>query len=815
MSNDSRLSADRLAVGLAGLVLRFRWLVVLVCLGLIAAIGAEARHLIVSNNYRIFFSDSNPELLALERFEKTFTGNDNILIFVTRHDGGDVFEPDTMGAVAEMTEAAWQIPYTTRVDSVANFQYTYADGDELIVEDLLAEPESLDAEGFTEKRRIALSEPVLAGQLVSRDGKAAAINVVVNHPDDDQEAVDETAAAARALRDEIDARYPALDIRLTGVTMLDVAFTESSVADYTTLVPAMLGLVLVLTLLTLRSASLALVVMLMVLLSVVATLGAGGMMRVAITPISLSAAVVVMTLAVADSIHILLTMRHRMRGGAAKREALIEAIRVNFLAVGITSLSTAVGFLALNTSDAPPFWHLGNMAAAGIAAAWVLSITLMPALVSFLPIKAAGAGASRSAFTSRIAGLLVARRRAFAIFSTAAAGVLILQIGQLEFNDQWTKYFGKEIPFRTDTDLATRYFGLYPIEFTVPASEPGGIADPAYLARLDAFASWLEGQEGVLHVYSVSDIMKRLNKNLNADDPDFYRLPEDRELSAQYLLLYELSLPYGLDLGDRISIDKSASRLTATLGNVTTAQTKAFLADAERYTQENFPPGLRPQPTSTHVMFTYITDRNLEQMFGGTLIAVAAICAIMVVSLRSVKLGLLSLVPNALPIAVAFGAWALLVGEIGFSIAVVAAISLGIVVDDTVHLLSKYMRGRRERDLSAEEAVRYAIEEVGPAILFNTVILTAGFGLLALSSFKLTADMGLLTALSIMLALVLDFLLLPALLIAADKKAPGPRMQSSAPAGHLAAAEPVLETRPVLKRRARGGSRAVGERIVP
>jgi hypothetical protein len=168
-------------------------------------------------------------------------------------------------------------------------------------------------------------------------------------------------------------------------------------------------------------------------------------------------------------------------------------------------------------------------------------------------------------------------------------------------------------------------------------------------------------------------------------------------------------------------------------------------------------------------MFTYITDRNVDNMISGTIIAILLISLVLMLALRSFKLGLLSLIPNGLPILAAFGAWALLVGQIGFSIATVASISLGIIVDDTVHLLSKYVRARSERRGTAADAIRYAFRSVGMAIVINTVILSAGFLVLLTSSFKINVDMGLLTALSIAFALILDFLFLPALLLLVDR----------------------------------------------
>ena len=252
---------------------------------------------------------------------------------------------------------------------------------------------------------------------------------------------------------------------------------------------------------------------------------------------------------------------------------------------------------------------------------------------------------------------------------------------------------------------------------------------------------------------------------MHADDPAWYRLPEDRDLAAQYLLLYELSLPYGLDLNDRINIDKSATRVTATIEEATSAETRQFFDNVDAWMTENLPAYMHAKPTSAAVMFTYISERNMENMVVGTILAIAAIAVIMMFALQSVRLGTLSLVPNGLPILVTFGTWALIVGEVGFSVATVASISLGIIVDDTVHWLSKYVRARDERNLSVEDSIRYAFHNVGMAIVVNTVILAAGFFVMTTSAFKMNVDLGLMTIISIVGALVLDFLLLPALLL--------------------------------------------------
>ncbi len=765
---------DRFAVNLTHGIVRWRWAVIVGSIVIAALFGSQTVNLTFTNNYRVFFSDSNPELNAFLDFQNTYTKNDNVF-FVIKPSDGNVFSPKTLSAIEEITEAAWQIAFALRFDSITNFQHTYSIEDDLIVEDLVSGIDRRDDAYFNERRAISLEEPLLHRLLVNEDATVTAINVVLQYPELTEEEVPATVAEARAIRDRIQADYPGMEIQLTGLSMLNNAFSETGVNDGMKLMPIMFVVIFVMSWLIVRSLAATFSTILVIALSSTVAMGVAGIVKLGLTPISMSAPIVILTLAVADSIHILMSLRTLMREGMEKQAAIVEAVRINFLPIGITSLTTIVGFLALNFSDSPPFWHLGNLTAVGIFAAWFYSITLLPALLSMLPFSVAQstqASWSQRAMSS-LADFVIARHRMLLVVVGTATLVLISFIPQNEFSDQWVEYFDETVEFRQDSDLAMQEFGIFPIEFSIPAREPGGVSEPEYLENLEKLANWFREQEGVTHVYSIADIMKRLNKNMHADDESYYRIPDDRELSAQYLLLYELSLPYGLDLNDRINIDKSATRITATLGKTSTARTREFLDETKAYIRDNLPDYMYAEPTSAAVMFAYITERNLRNMFVGTVLAIVAIAVIMMFALQSFRLGTLSLIPNGLPILATYGAWALLVGEVGFSVSVVASISLGIIVDDTVHFLSKYVRARDERALSIEESIRYAFNNVGLAIVVNTIILSVGFMVLMQSVFKPNFDMGLMTVLAIVFALILDFLLLPALLLF-GRKGPKP-----------------------------------------
>ena len=767
-----RNKLDNFAIALAHKMMAWRWAVIFVSFAIAVLIGMQMANLALSSNYRAFFSKENPELTAFEEFQDTYTKNDNFNFVIVPKDGGDVFRKSALLAAEKITEQGWLVPYASRVDSVTNFQHTYAIGDDLIVEDLIDDAATITDEEIAQKREIALAEPLLKNQLVAGDASALAINVVLQYPELSLEEVPEAVAFVRNLREEIKAEYPDLDVYLSGVSMLNNAFAEASINDFGFLVPMMFLVILVITAVSVRSLSATLSTLLIIILSSVMAMGLAGAAGTKLAGPSPSAPIIILTLAIADSIHILLSFRNAMRDGLSKLDAIADAIRVNFLPVAVTSITTMVGFLSLRFSDSPPFRDLGTITATGIFFAWIFSVTLLPALLSMMPIrvKARGEEEARSTTMLNLANFVIGNYRKLFVVMGALAIAVISFIPTIQLSDQWREYFSPKIEFRAETDAVMPYFGLYPIEWSVPAGETGGVSDPEFLETLDAFAEWLRTQEHVTHVFSFTDIMKRLNKNMNGDDEAFYKLPDDRDLSAQYLLLYELSLPYGLDLNDRINIDKSATRITATVsGDGSTKWVRGLLADADDWFAKNAPQYAN-SATGAQVMFTFIAQRNVESMVLGTAIAVVAIGLIMMLALRSVNMGLMSIVPNAMPILAAFGVWAILFGEVGFSVAAIAAISLGIVIDDTVHFLTKFMRARREKGLTIANSIRYAFETVGVAIIVNTLIFGAGFMMLTMSTFKINFEMGLLTSITIGLALILDFLFLPPLLLMTMRK---------------------------------------------
>ena len=796
------------------LLLKWRWSVLLASI-LIAVIAASGlRYAGFNNDYRVFFGEDNPELKAFDALQKKYTKDDNVYVVIEPKDG-KVFQRDVLIAIEEFVDSAWQTPYSSRVDAITNYQFTKAEGDDMFVDDLISNSSEKSEEDIRIAERNALDDPILKHRLINEDASLAGVNIVIKKPEiieyraiqaERKREADslgyevatytdvetEIAAFVRNQVKLLKEKHPNIDTHLSGMVMLSNAFGEAATSDLSTLIPAMyLVIVLTLILLVLFNTgflngfagkiksiitvlSIVVATVLVLFFSILGGVGIMSYLGVELTSVSVSAPTMILTLAVADSIHILISMLQGMRNGLNKNKAILESFRINLLPVFITSATTVVGFLTMNFSDSPPFKDLGNIAAVGVGLAFFFSVTLLPVLLSILPIwvkpKDKTLQQNHVSWLDRLADFVIFNRRKLLGGSMVLIAMLVFFASKNVMNEQFVEYFSEDIEFRRATDyMAENLTGIYTIEFSVGSGEEGGISNPDYLKTLQEFENWFESNEKVVHVNTYTDVALKVNRSMHGDDPNHYKLPDSREEAAQYLLLYEMSLPFGLDLNNQINVDKSETRFVATVDNITAAELIKMSEDGAQWLSDHGIEGESNLGTSTAMMFAHLTQRQVISMTQGGVWAIILISIVLMIALLSFKFGLLSVFPNVLPIASAFGVWYFVSGEITSGLAIVFSVTIGIVVDDTVHLFSKYLRARREKNSTPEEAVRYAISTVGMAIVVTTIVLSSGFFILGQSSFAMNSGMAQLTAITIIIALLIDLILLPPLILAVDK----------------------------------------------
>ena len=753
----------------AASVVRNRWAIIILSVLAMLYAMAGVRLLQFDASYRVYFGPDNPQRVAFETLEATYVKNDAIVIAVAPGNGR-VFTRESLAIIEELTRRAWQTPFSNRVDSLTNFQYTRAKTDKLIVEDLFNDALSLTDDEIQIRKQVALQEPLLLSSMIRPDEKVTAVLFNIQLPGSDPTGENaEVVNFTRNLAADIEDEYPGTNLYLTGNIMMNNAFPEATAADFKSLIPLSFATMVALMILLVGGVVGTLSAVIVFGFSIAGALGIAGYIGFPLTPASAPAPTIILTVAMANCVHVLVGFLHGMRQQISKNDAIEDSLRINLQPIFVASTTTAIGFLTLNFSEVPPFQHLGNIVAIGVIISFVLSVTFLPALISVLPVRCPAPRSKDVSAMAKFSDFVIRRQRVLLWGTSIIIVALAANLPRNELNDVFVHWFDKSIQFRSDTDFVVdNLTGLYTTEYSLSAGQSGGITEPEFLRETESFVEWMRAQPGVRHVRSYTDIMKRLNKNLHDDDPAEYRLPDNRELAAQYLLLYEMSLPYGLDLNNQINVDKSSVRLTATLDILSTNEILALNASAGNWLKANAEHIDALPASGAVVMFSHIGARNIKAMIIGTTFALILISMILMFALRSVKIGLISLLPNLVPAAMGFGIWGIFVGEVGLSLSIVASVTLGIVIDDTVHFLSKYLRARREQGLSSPEAVRYAFRTVGRALLVTSIILVCGFSILAFSKFANNSDFGILSAIILAFALIVDFLFLPPLLMKLD-----------------------------------------------
>ena len=732
------------------------------------AVFAGIPNLKLDTDGRVFMAADNPDKILLDKFEQEFAKDDNLAIIVKPADG-NVFTPRTLGAIGELTEELWNLPYVRLVNSITRFQNTYADGDMMVVEDLVPDPQTVTPEEAAAARDTALDRIEIINSLISADGSATAISVIFRLPGVDLVSeIPNINAEAEPLLARYRAEYPEIEFKASGSVAISQAFATASQKDGETLTPSMLVAMLLVVGILLRSVTGALLILVLATLSALVSLGALGWTRIPINSATAVAPLMVITLAVASSVHILSSIRQTMQETPDRTEWARRALADHGLGITVAIFTTAIGFLSLNFSISPPFRQLGNMVAAGMVGVWVFTIFLLPGLICWLPMRQIKKAASVDRFMVWLGEFVIRNQRRLLLGIPLVILGFAAGISQIKLEDDFLRYFDERFETRRATDLyETNLGGLNVLEYSVDTGVESGINSVAYLESLDAFASFLRDQPEVSHIRILSDTIKRLNMNMNGDDPAFYRIPDTDEEASQYLFLYELSLGYGMDLTDQINVDRSSTRVSAFVPFATTTQLLELDDKVQAWFAENAAELANPVTGQTHV-YTMISARDVPSMLKGTTLALVFISFVIFLVLRNLKLGLVSLVPNLVPAAMGFGLWGFMVGNVTLAVSIVVAMTLGIVVDDTVHFILKYANARK-RGESAEDSVRHAFKSVGMALTVTSLGLVIGFAILGQSGFAVNRDMARLTAITLSFALFVDFLFLPPLLIFLDR----------------------------------------------
>ena len=654
----------------------------------------------------VYFDPESPDRQAFQTVEVRF-GRDNEIVFLLRGGPGAALTPGGLATLAALAEGARGIAGVREVTSIL---------------DLAPDPDLVPA---AVERAGEGVRPLIAA-----DASVASVAATVRRSTVSDADVEGLADAARLVRGGIDAR-PGTDVLLTGRIIIDDAFRTAGGSEMNAQVGLQVVVIAVVLLVALRSVALAAALMGLTMLATVVTLGLLGWAGATLNGVSSATPAVLLGIGIATGVHVAMAWQEALREapvalarGASRagvrRGAVARAMRENAVPVALSVLTTLVSFLALNLAASPPFRQLGNTVALGLGVMLALMFVALPLALLVLPVSTGEGRAPMERAMAALGRWTVRRRVALVALAVLVGALSVAGTARLTFDDVFSHYFDERYEIRRATDLfEEKLAGTTQIYLSLPLDAPDA------RQRVTELGEWLRDRPSVSVVTG----------------PD-----EDAEAS--------------LDAGER------NARIEVVLRGVSSADTLAFAEDVEARAVQAFGDGVIV--TGLPILSARLSIESARTMLLATAIALVAVSAILLWTLRSLRLGLVSLVPNLLPMLAAFGLWGVLVGEVSFAATTVAALTFGIVVDDTVHFLVKYARARGA-GRSAAEAVVETMRRVGLALIVTTLAIGAGFATFALSGFLVNQHFGALSALTLGAALLADLLLLPPLLLLAER----------------------------------------------
>ena len=755
---------------LAETIIRYRPLCIIISILILAGLAQGLSKINFNPDINAFFPENDTLTTSHLSIEDTYSSMDNAVIGIGVKEG-TVFTNEVLSLIEDLTERAWKTPHSLRVDSLSNYSYVSADGDDLYIEPFLEGSSTYDLKTLKEKELIIEEEELAYGAIISKDKKTSLINIVFDPPRKDIEAeYQESLNYVLGFLEEARKNYPEVDLIISGIVYMEYQSPMLLKAQMPKLMPTAILVILLTLFLLLRSLVAVAGSFLVILMSVVSAMGSIGFMSGDIAQPFIMVPILIATLAVADCVHLFTLYFQNLDSSRKSKEAMLESLKLNLQPLFLTSLTTAIGFLSLNLAPVEPLRGIGNGVAVGVFLAFIFTVLLLAPIVSYFNVKQSKNINFQKNIARKLGRFSIKNYKRLLVIVPVISCFLMAFIPLNKTNDNPLEFYSERYTTSAADSkwISQRIGGTFPVSYEL--NSQGIVSDPEFLREVDKFSEWLASNKEVLHVSSLSKIMKNLNKTLHGKQEEWNIIPTEPDLSAQYLFFYEMSLPYGLDLTNSISQNKESIKLVASLKELGSLEYREFAKKVENYASQNMPEDMVSIGTGTRPIFAFMSNMLITQLIYALGIGIVLITATIILFFRSLRYGMLTSVTNLLPIGVAFGIWAIVSGEISMLVGIGMGTTLGIIVDFTVHFLSKYLHARRQKNLSAEEAVEYAFETVGFALIITSFSLILGFLVLLQAFFIPIHGFVLFSSIAFLSALIIDLLLFPALLITWDKR---------------------------------------------
>jgi len=745
---------------------KFRWFIAIGIPIIVFALAFNLKNLQMDGSYRIWFAEDSKTLTDYDNFRSTF-GNDDALV-ITFQDKDGIFNKKALQSVENITKALWKMKYIARVDSITNYQYVHSNPnkpDDIVVEDFIKNIDKATPEYLANRKEIAINDPLVVDGFISTDGTTTMISARLTPKvnDDSDKSIEIMKLIEKILAPEIE--RTGYKYWLNGGPPLNHAFVTIGMADMI-FIPIILIASIILLLLLFRRVSGALIPIGVVTFTFLTVLAIQVLLGYKLNNFTINLPLFIVAIGIADAVHVYsIWILHRQEGDE-NFIAVEHSLRKNFLPIFLTSLTTTIGFATLTISEVIPVLTLGIATASGAILAFIISVIWMPSVLLILKKE------FKSEIIEKIkekkplgyGKFIVKHDKQIAIITTVIFSLLAIGLTKVKIDSNTIRYFDESVEIRKSTEFTSNNLtGPMAYEIVVDSKEEGGIKDPTFLKTVELFyKDFQKTYPDVRHLNSLLDTIKRFNKVVN----NIEEIPDNRNLIAQYLLLYSLSLPQGMEINDKMDIKEQRLRVTARVNIVDTSKDLEMIDYvSEWWKQTPYSASVQGQTA----MFAHMQKDVTNTLVYSLSIAILLVSLVMLLIFKRFKILWVFVLPNILPVILVIG----LMGWIGITIdigvAIAGAIIIGVAVDDTIHFLVKYFDARK-RGLSMEETFDEVLRYAGKAILFTTIILSIAFSLFAFSTFTPNQNFGVVTAFALIIAFVVDLVLLPALLSIADKK---------------------------------------------
>lgn len=728
---------------------------------IVALFSIALKDLAYEGNYRIWFDKDSKILIDYDNFRTTFSGDDTFVV-AFRDDNG-IFNEKAVETILYLTQAFQKIDGVRKVDSLSNYQYISSEDDDVIVEDFLYDTKELDT-----KKALALKDRLILHQLISEDAKTTMLAVrLASSTGADEEVNIYVMQAIQNILQKQEQETP-YRFYLTGAPAITASLVTISQSDAMLLMPIAVIVVILFLTIIFRSLMGIIIPSVVIVFTFLLVLSIQMILGYKLNNFTVNIPSFITAIAIADAMHLYLAWIYYKAKNVTNKEAVSLTLKTNILPIALTSFTTAIGFASLGLSSIEPIATLGIAITSGAIIAFILSVSIAPAILLTL-------SDTYQVKPIRFVNLLhiqgygtFIKKHDKKILFTFSLFFLFLAFGvkYVKVDSNSMKYFAEDTAVRSGSKFIEKNLtGSMIYEIILDSKEANGVKDPDFLNTIVKFESELKTEfKNLRFTTSLKDIVERMQAVLNPDATD--AIPQDKNLVGQYLLLYSMSLPQGMEINDKIDTTEQFLRLTINTNMVDTSKDLKMIQWVKEWwgTNTKYSADVQGQTAIFAYMQSSVTD-TLITSISVTLVIVAVL---MLLIFKKLKMLWLFILPNLAPIILVAGVMGYLGINIDLGVAISVAVILGIAVDDTIHFFSKYLDAIKTK--SFEESIDYVISHSANAMILTTIILSFTFAIFAVSSFIPNVNFAIVTVSALNLALLFDLVLLPALLSIFYKK---------------------------------------------